>query len=54
MNVGVVQFPGSNDERDAAWAVRHLGGDAELIWHGATTLGSVGAVILPGGFSYGD
>jgi phosphoribosylformylglycinamidine synthase subunit PurQ / glutaminase len=54
MNVGVVQFPGSNDERDAAWAVRHLGGDADLIWHGATSLGDVDAVILPGGFSYGD
>jgi phosphoribosylformylglycinamidine synthase I len=54
MNVGVVQFPGSNDERDAAWAVRFLGGDAELVWHGAPTLGDVDAVILPGGFSYGD
>jgi phosphoribosylformylglycinamidine synthase len=54
MNVGVVQFPGSNDERDAAWAVRYLGGEADLIWHGATALGSIDAVILPGGFSYGD
>jgi len=54
MNVGVVQFPGSNDERDAAWAVRYLGGDADLIWHGATSLGSADAIILPGGFSYGD
>jgi len=54
MNVGVVQFPGSNDERDAAWAVRFLGGDSQLIWHGASSLGDVDAVILPGGFSYGD
>jgi phosphoribosylformylglycinamidine synthase I len=54
MKVGVVQFPGSNDERDAAWAVRYLGGDADLIWHGADSLGDVDAVILPGGFSYGD
>ncbi len=54
MNVGVVQFPGSNDERDALWAVKHLGGDAQLVWHGADSLGDVDAVILPGGFSYGD
>ena len=54
MNVGVIQFPGSNDERDAAWAVRHLGGEARLIWHGTASLGDVDAVILPGGFSYGD
>ncbi|HJT37018.1 MAG TPA: phosphoribosylformylglycinamidine synthase subunit PurQ [Actinomycetota bacterium] len=54
MNVGVVQFPGSNDERDAAWAVGHLGGDAQLVWHGAASLGDVDALILPGGFSYGD
>ena len=54
MNVGVIQFPGSNDERDAVWAVRHLGGEAQLVWHGADSLGDVDAVILPGGFSYGD
>ncbi|MFN2614854.1 MAG: phosphoribosylformylglycinamidine synthase subunit PurQ, partial [Actinomycetota bacterium] len=54
VRVGVIQFPGSNDERDAAWAIRHLGGDAELIWHRSTSLGDVDAVILPGGFSYGD
>jgi phosphoribosylformylglycinamidine synthase len=54
MKIGVIQFPGSNDERDAAWAVRYLGGDAELVWHGASLLGDVDAVILPGGFSYGD
>ncbi len=54
MKVGVIQFPGSNDERDAAWAVRHLGGEARLIWHGTASLGDVDAVILPGGFSYGD
>ncbi|MGZ4141602.1 MAG: phosphoribosylformylglycinamidine synthase subunit PurQ [Actinomycetota bacterium] len=54
MKVGVVQFPGSNDERDAAWAVRHLGGESELVWHGASSLGDVDAIILPGGFSYGD
>jgi phosphoribosylformylglycinamidine synthase len=54
MRVGVVQFPGSNDERDAAWAVEFLGGEAQLVWHGDATLGDVDAVILPGGFSYGD
>ncbi|HEV2685605.1 MAG TPA: phosphoribosylformylglycinamidine synthase subunit PurQ, partial [Actinomycetota bacterium] len=54
MNVGVIQFPGSNDERDAVWAVKHLGGEAQLVWHGAAALGDVDAVILPGGFSYGD
>ena len=54
MNVGVIQFPGSNDELDADWAVRHLGGEAQLVWHGASSLGDVDAVVLPGGFSYGD
>ena len=54
MNVGVVQFPGSNDERDAVWAVKHLGGEAQLVWHGDPSLGDVDAVVLPGGFSYGD
>src|ERR1700741_3329489 len=54
MKVGVVQFPGSNDERDAVWALRHLGGDAELLWHQETALRGADAVVLPGGFSYGD
>ena len=54
MKVGVVQFPGSNDERDAAWAIRYLGGESELLWHGDASLRGVDAVILPGGFSYGD
>lgn len=52
--VGVIQFPGSNDERDAVWAVRLLGGEADLIWHGSTDLRGADAIILPGGFSYGD
>lgn len=54
MRVGVVQFPGSNDERDAVWALRHLGGDAELLWHHDTSIRGVDGVLLPGGFSYGD
>jgi phosphoribosylformylglycinamidine synthase I len=53
--VAVVQFPGSNDDRDAAWALRSLGADARLVWHGESELPErTGAVVLPGGFSYGD
>lgn len=52
--VGVITFPGSNDDRDAMRAVRFLGGEAEPIWHRDRDLGPVDAVILPGGFSYGD
>ena len=54
MRIGVVQFPGSNDERDAVWALRTLGADAELLWHGDRDLHGVDGVVLPGGFSYGD
>ena len=54
MRIGVVQFPGSNDERDAVWALEQLGADAELLWHGDADLRGVDAVVLPGGFSYGD
>ena len=52
--IGVVQFPGSNCELDALEAVRLLGGDAEILWHGDAALGAVDAVIVPGGFAYGD
>ena len=54
MKIGVVTFPGSLDDRDAARAVRIAGGDAVALWHGDADLGGVDAVILPGGFSYGD
>jgi phosphoribosylformylglycinamidine synthase len=55
MKVGVVVFPGSNCDHDAWYAVsENLHGEAEFIWHDAHTLGDVDAVILPGGFSYGD
>jgi phosphoribosylformylglycinamidine synthase subunit PurQ / glutaminase len=54
MRVGVVSFPGSLDDRDAARAVRIAGGDAVALWHGDEDLHGVDAVILPGGFSYGD
>lgn len=55
MKVGVVVFPGSNCDHDAWYAVsQNLGQQAEFIWHDSSTLGDVDAVILPGGFSYGD
>jgi len=50
---GVVQFPGSCDERDALLAASRVG-DAELLWHADPDLKGVDAVIVPGGFSYGD
>ena len=52
--IGVVTFPGSNDDRDAAWALRALGAEPVPVWHGEPELPDVAAVILPGGFSYGD
>jgi phosphoribosylformylglycinamidine synthase len=52
--VGVILFPGSNCELDAIEAVRGLGGDAELLWHGDRDLRGVDAVIVPGGFAHGD
>ncbi len=54
MRIGVVTFPGTLDDRDAARAVRAAGGEAISLWHGDADLKSVDAVILPGGFSYGD
>jgi len=52
--VGVVLFPGSNCEQDALEAVRDLGGQAEVLWHGDDTVAGVDAVIVPGGFAHGD
>ncbi|MGH8897998.1 MAG: phosphoribosylformylglycinamidine synthase subunit PurQ [Egibacteraceae bacterium] len=54
MRVGVVQFPGSCDERDAARALVCCGAEPVLLWHGEADLRGVKAVLLPGGFSYGD
>jgi phosphoribosylformylglycinamidine synthase len=55
MKIGVVVFPGSNCDHDAWYAVsENLGHQAEFIWHDSSRLGDVDAVILPGGFSYGD
>ena len=52
--VGIVTFPGSLDDRDAARAVTRAGGEAVPLWHAGRGLHGVDAVILPGGFSYGD
>jgi phosphoribosylformylglycinamidine synthase I len=52
--IGVVTFPGSLDDRDAARAVRVAGGEPVPLWHADPSLHDVDAVILPGGFSYGD
>ena len=54
MRIGVVTFPGSCDDRDARAAVASMGGDPVALWHGDGDLGGVDAVVLPGGFSYGD
>jgi phosphoribosylformylglycinamidine synthase subunit PurQ / glutaminase len=51
---GVVQFPGSCDERDALHACEVASGEARLIWHEERDLGGFDAVVIPGGFSYGD
>jgi phosphoribosylformylglycinamidine synthase len=53
-SVAVVVFPGSNDDRDAALSLASLGAEPELVWHAEPELPDVGAVLLPGGFSYGD
>jgi phosphoribosylformylglycinamidine synthase len=51
----VVVFPGSNDDQDAAWALGALGAETKLLWHADEELPvDTGAVVLPGGFSYGD
>jgi phosphoribosylformylglycinamidine synthase I len=52
--VAILVFPGSNDDRDAALALDSLGAEPVLAWHADPELPEVGAVVLPGGFSYGD
>ena len=52
--IAVVTFPGSNDDRDAVHALDLLGADASLVWHADEELPPADAVVLPGGFSYGD
>jgi len=54
MRIGVVTFPGSLDDVDAARAVRIAGGEPVRLWHADADLKAVDAVVLPGGFSYGD
>ena len=54
MRIGVVTFPGSLDDRDAARAVRLAGAEPVSLWHGDRDLSGVDAAVLPGGFSYGD
>lgn len=54
MRFGVVRFPGSNCEQDVIHAVEFLGFEAAYVWHGDTDLSGFDAVVLPGGFSYGD
>jgi phosphoribosylformylglycinamidine synthase len=54
MRVGVITFPGTLDDRDAARAVVVGGAEAVSLWHGDADLKNVDAVVLPGGFSYGD
>jgi phosphoribosylformylglycinamidine synthase subunit PurQ / glutaminase len=53
-SIGVITFPGSLDDRDAQRAVRLAGADPVALWHGNPDLQGVDAIILPGGFSYGD
>jgi phosphoribosylformylglycinamidine synthase I len=52
--IGVVVFPGSNDDQDALEALAALGAEAVPVWHGDSELPELDAVVLPGGFSYGD
>jgi phosphoribosylformylglycinamidine synthase subunit PurQ / glutaminase len=54
MRWGVLQFPGSCDERDAVHACELAGGEARLVWHEERGLDGIDAVVVPGGFSYGD
>lgn len=54
MRIGVITFPGSLDDRDALRAVRFAGATSVPLWHGSHDLEGVDALVLPGGFSYGD
>ncbi|MEB0287994.1 phosphoribosylformylglycinamidine synthase subunit PurQ [Cryobacterium sp. 10I1] len=54
MRIGVVTFPGSLDDRDAQRAIRIAGAEPIALWHGEHDLRGVDAIVLPGGFSYGD
>ena len=52
--IGVITYPGSQDDRDALWALTALGAEAVAVWHEESDLSGLDAVVVPGGFSYGD
>ncbi|WP_197501036.1 phosphoribosylformylglycinamidine synthase subunit PurQ, partial [Mycobacterium sp. E3251] len=52
--IGIITFPGTLDDVDAARAARHVGAEAVSLWHADADLRGVDAVVVPGGFSYGD
>jgi phosphoribosylformylglycinamidine synthase len=52
--IGILRFPGACDDRDALWALAALDADAVFVWHTETDLSELDAIVLPGGFSYGD
>ncbi|HEU5477677.1 MAG TPA: phosphoribosylformylglycinamidine synthase subunit PurQ [Gaiellaceae bacterium] len=52
--IGVITYPGSQDDRDALWALAALDAEAVSVWHGEQELPDLDAIVLPGGFSYGD
>jgi len=54
VRVAVLQFPGSNCDQDALWAVRTMGGESDYVWHEETSLKGFDGVFVPGGFTYGD
>jgi phosphoribosylformylglycinamidine synthase len=54
VTVGVLLFPGSNCELDVVEALARVGASGRVVWHGATSLGDVDAVVVPGGFAHGD
>ena len=54
VRIGVVVFPGSNCEQDTTWGLRIAGAEPVELWHESPDLGGVAAVVLPGGFAYGD
>jgi len=54
IDIGIIRFPGSNCEFDAAEAITTLGGRATMLWHEDSSIGSVDAIVVPGGFAHGD
>ena len=54
MKFGIIVFPGSNCDRDCLWAVEEMKQKGEFVWHDSKSVANYDALILPGGFSYGD